>query len=103
MFHLPLIITDIAPLFTQIIFYAIKSACMHYSMLHIIAVYFSVTVRFITLRSGLKYLRHEESRRAADPLVFVKENVATFLDAVDTLRSILKCNKTCIKWCLNLM
>lgn len=43
---------------------------------------------FITLRGGLKYLRHEESRRAADPLVFVKENVATFLDAVDTLRNV---------------
>jgi len=43
---------------------------------------------FFTLRGGLKYFKHEESRRAADPLVFVKENVATFLDAVDTLKSV---------------
>ena len=34
-------------------------------------------------------MRHEESRRATGPLAFVKENVGTFLDAVDTLRSIL--------------
>lgn len=45
--------------------------------------------RFNTLSAGLKYLRHEESRRATGPLAFVKENVGTFLDAVDTLRSIL--------------
>lgn len=43
---------------------------------------------FLALRLGLNYLKHEESRRAADPLVFVKENVATFLDAVDTLKSV---------------
>ena len=49
--------------------------------------------RFVTLRDGLKNLKHEESRRAADPLVFVKENVATFLDAVDTLKSILTASK----------
>lgn len=50
--------------------------------------------RFFALRLGLNYLKHEESRRAADPLVFVKENVATFLDAVDTLKSILiYCNQ----------
>lgn len=94
---------SIAPLFTQIICFAIKSACMHYSMQYTIAVYFPLTIRFITLRGGLKYLRREESRRAEDPLVFVKENVATFLDAVDTLRSILKCNKICIKWLSNLI
>ena len=45
--------------------------------------------RFYTLRAGLNYLRHEESRRATGPLAFVKENVGTFLDAVDTLISIL--------------
>ena len=45
--------------------------------------------RFRTLRAGLNYLRHEESRRATGPLAFVKENVGTFLDAVDTLISIL--------------
>ena len=44
--------------------------------------------RFLTLKSGLNHLKQEENRRAADPLVFVKENVATFLDAVDTLKSI---------------
>lgn len=43
---------------------------------------------FFTLRGGLNNLKHEESRRAADPLVFVKENVATFLDAVDTLKNV---------------
>ncbi|XP_068701050.1 exocyst complex component 2-like isoform X2 [Montipora foliosa] len=43
---------------------------------------------FLTLKGGLKHLKHEESRRAADPLVFVKENVGTFLDAVDTLKSV---------------
>lgn len=43
---------------------------------------------FNTLSAGLKYLRHEESRRATGPLAFVKENVGTFLDAVDTLRSV---------------
>jgi len=42
----------------------------------------------LTLKSGLNHLKQEENRRAADPLVFVKENVATFLDAVDTLKSI---------------
>ena len=47
--------------------------------------------RFLTLKGGLKHLKHEESRRAADPLVFVKENVGTFLDAVDTLKSIFCC------------
>ncbi|XP_044175031.1 LOW QUALITY PROTEIN: exocyst complex component 2-like [Acropora millepora] len=43
---------------------------------------------FLTLKSGLNHLKQEENRRAADPLVFVKENVATFLDAVDTLKSV---------------
>ncbi|XP_078365831.1 exocyst complex component 2-like [Oculina patagonica] len=43
---------------------------------------------FATLRAGLNYLRHEESRRATGPLAFVKENVGTFLDAVDTLISV---------------
>ncbi|PFX23413.1 exocyst complex component 2-like isoform X1 [Stylophora pistillata] len=43
---------------------------------------------FNTLTAGLKYLRHEESRRATGPLAFVKENVGTFLDAVDTLRCV---------------
>lgn len=55
-------------------------------------IYFDLYIyifRFNTLSAGLKYLRHEESRRATGPLAFVKENVGTFLDAVDTLRSIL--------------
>ena len=51
--------------------------------------------RFFTLRAGLNYLRHEESRRATGPLAFVKENVGTFLDAVDTLISILA-DKLCV-------
>ena len=42
--------------------------------------------RFDTLKNGLNYLKHEESRRATGPLAFVKDNIATFLDALDTLR-----------------
>lgn len=52
------------------------------------SIYYSF-FRFTTLRAGLNHLRHEESRRATGPLAFVKENVGTFLDAVDTLISIL--------------
>ena len=41
--------------------------------------------RFDQLKEGLEYLKKEESRRATGPLAFVKENIATFMDAEDTL------------------
>ncbi|XP_048576909.1 exocyst complex component 2 isoform X2 [Nematostella vectensis] len=46
--------------------------------------------RFDTLRNGLRYFKHEESRRATGPLAFVKENLETFLDALDTLSDVQK-------------
>lgn len=33
----------------------------------------------------MEYLKKEESRRATGPLAFVKENIATFMDAEETL------------------
>lgn len=59
---------------------------------------------FETLKNGLHYLKHEESRRATGPLAFVKDNIATFLDALDTLRGksipwqVLRCTHTCINF-----
>ena len=41
--------------------------------------------RFDQLKEGLEYLKKEESRRATGPLAFVKENIATFMDAEETL------------------
>jgi hypothetical protein len=42
-------------------------------------------LRFDQLKDGLAYLKKEESRRATGPLAFVKENIATFMDAEETL------------------
>ena len=46
-------------------------------------------LRFDMLKNGLSYLKHEESRRATGPLAFVKENLGTFLNALDKLNCIL--------------
>ena len=37
------------------------------------------------MKEGLEFLKREESRRATGPLAFVKENIATFMDAEETL------------------
>lgn len=66
-----------------------------YIYLFIYFINIPIFFRFFTMKAGLNYLRHEESRRATGPLAFVKENVGTFLDAVDTLISILA-DKLCV-------
>ncbi|XP_028398981.1 exocyst complex component 2-like isoform X2 [Dendronephthya gigantea] len=45
-------------------------------------------VKFKQLKEGLEYLKKEESRRATGPLAFVKENIATFIDAEETLTAV---------------